>query len=117
MRRAGGEMRVALTHVDKPLDIGPVRLKNRVWRSAPVPGMATGGVTPSFIDYHEARARGGVALSILEILSVHPTSPAGLNAWVPGVEDGYGPLVERCGAHGMKLFQQLWQVGVGGIPV
>ncbi len=113
---------MAFTHVDKPIDLGPVRLKNRICRSAHVTGMANRGITPELIGYHEARARGGVALTILEILSIHSTSPAGLiplhlNAWLPGIEDGYGALIDRCRPHGMKLFHQLWHAGQNAFPI
>ena len=108
---------MAFTHVDTPIALGPVTLKNRICRSAHVTGCAVGGITESFIAYHEARARGGVALSILEILSVHPSSPTMLNAWAPGIEDGYGPLVDRCRPHGMKLFHQIWHGGHNSAPL
>lgn len=105
------------SHVDKPIAIGPVTLKNRVCRSAHVTGFANGMVTPDLIAYHAARARGGVALSVLEVLSVHPSSPSGLNAWMPGIADSYGPLVDACRPHGMKLFHQIWHGGHNFVPV
>jgi 2,4-dienoyl-CoA reductase-like NADH-dependent reductase (Old Yellow Enzyme family) len=108
---------VGFTHVDKPLTIGPVTLKNRVCRSAHVTGLANGRVTPDLVAYHEARARGGVGMSILEVLSVHPSSPSSLNAWLPDIADSYGPLVEACRTHGMELFHQIWHGGSNFVPV
>lgn len=51
-----------------PLDVGPLRLRNRVVMSAMATGFATveGGVTPELIAYYEARARGGVGMVVVE---------------------------------------------------
>lgn len=64
-------VQMGFTHVDKPFRIKGVALKNRVCRSAHATGYSDLGVTDDLISYHEARARGGVAMSILEIFSVH----------------------------------------------
>jgi 2,4-dienoyl-CoA reductase-like NADH-dependent reductase (Old Yellow Enzyme family)/thioredoxin reductase len=69
------------------------------------------------IAYHEARARGGFGLTVLEILSVHPTSPASLNAFDPTITDGYRRLMETIRPHGMKVFQQVWHAGHNGSPL
>lgn len=108
---------MALTHVTTPITIGKVAIKNRVFRSAHVTGFAINGVPDDFIAYHAARARGGVGLSMLEVLSVHPTSPVYMNAWGPDMSDGYRRLVDACAPHGMKLFQQIWHGGHNALPV
>lgn len=66
------------------------------------------------IAYHERRARGGVGLTILEILSVHPTSLAPLNMFDTTLDEGYRKLLAACAPHGMKIFQQLWHGGHNG---
>ncbi len=100
------------THVDKPLRIGKsVELKNRIFRPAHGTHFGGGLVNQKLIDYHEARAKGGVALSILEVLAVHPSSPGPLRAYEKGLEESYAPLVDRLKPYGMKLFQQLWHAG------
>jgi len=107
---------MTFTHVDTPFEIKGVRLKNRLVRAAHSTGYSDAGVTDAFINYHVARARGGVSLSVLEILSAHPSSPRGLNWWTPLLGDGYARLVDGCGRHGMRLFQQLWHGGHNALP-
>jgi len=104
-----------LTHVTQPLRIGDVELKNRVMRTAHATGM--GPMTEDLIAYHVARARGGVGLSIIEILGVHPSSPAGLNTFDPAMPERYGRLVEAVKPTGMKLFQQVWHGGQNAMPL
>ena len=69
------------------------------------------------IEYHAARARGGVGLTIVEILSVHPSSPASLNAFDPNLPMDYEKLMAACSPPGMKMFQQIWHAGHNGSPL
>lgn len=113
---------MAYTHVDKPIRIGNVELKNRIVRPAHATMHGKGTVNDDLIAYHERRAIGGVALSILEVGSVHPSTAFSLNVFDPAITDGYRKLVDRIKPHGMKLFQQLWHAGhnahlpPGGVP-
>ncbi|WP_313802493.1 FAD-dependent oxidoreductase [Sphingobium sp.] len=91
--------------------IGNVELKNRVVRPAHATLHGRGYMTDDLIAYHERRAIGGVALSIIEVGSVHPTTPFSLNLFDPSIGDGYRKLVDVVKPHGMKLFQQLWHAG------
>jgi 2,4-dienoyl-CoA reductase-like NADH-dependent reductase (Old Yellow Enzyme family) len=102
---------VALTHVLTPLRIGAVELKNRVVRPAHGTMIGAGSLNEDLIAYHEARARGGAALSIVEIMGVHPSSIGSLDASDPRLNKMYPKFVERMHAHGMKIFQQLWHGG------
>ena len=104
-----------LTHVHTPIRIGGVEIPNRVVRTAHATGM--GPMTEDLIGYHLARGRGGVGLSFIEILSVHPTSPAGLNVFDPAMPERYGRLVEAVRPTGMKLFQQMWHAGHNSLPI
>lgn len=99
------------THVDKPLKIGPVNIKNRIVRPAHVTLIGGGTVNDDLIAYHEARAKGGAALSIIEVMGVHTSCPGTLNSFDPNLEGIYPSLVEACHKHGMKIFQQLWHGG------
>ena len=54
-------------------------------RTAHGTGYAQDGVTERLIAYHEARARGGVALAFLETASVHPSSDTGAGALANGM--------------------------------
>ncbi|MEQ9661889.1 MAG: FAD-dependent oxidoreductase [Parasphingopyxis sp.] len=100
------------THVNKPIRIGKsLELKNRVVRPAHATNFGNGVMNERLINYHVARAAGGVALSIIEILAVHASSPGTLRIYEDGIEDGYRRLVDAVRPHGMKLFQQLWHAG------
>lgn len=104
-------------HVLRPVTIGGVEVPNRVVRTAHATGIGAGRMSDELIEYHAARARGGVGLTIIEILSVHPTSPASLNAFDPTLPAGYEKLMAACAPHGMKLFQQIWHAGHNGMPL
>jgi 2,4-dienoyl-CoA reductase-like NADH-dependent reductase (Old Yellow Enzyme family)/thioredoxin reductase len=107
---------LAYTHVDKPIRIGAIELKNRIVRPAHGTVIGKGTMNDALIAYHEQRARGGAALSILEVGSVHPTTAFCLNIFDPAIEGGMRKLVDKCAPHGMKLFQQLWHAGHHIIP-
>ncbi|MDB5446066.1 MAG: NADH:flavin oxidoreductase [Phenylobacterium sp.] len=104
-----------LKYVTQPIRIADVEIKNRVVRTAHATGM--GAMTDDLIAYHTARARGGAGLSIVEILSVHPSSPTGLNAGDPELPARYGRLVEGVRPTGMRLFQQIWHGGQNALPL
>ncbi len=104
------------THVDKPIKIGSIELKNRIVRTAHATLHGKGLISDDLIAYHEARARGGAALSILEVGSVHYTSPFSLRLFDPAVEGGMRRLTDRMRPHGMKVFQQLWHGGHHAVP-
>jgi len=104
-------------HVLSPITIGGVEIKNRVVRTAHATGHALGQMSDRLIAYHAARARGGVGLTIVEIMSVHPSSPGSLNAIDPTLPDGHKRLLAACEPYGMKIFQQLWHAGHGSQPL
>ena len=102
---------MSLTHVLTPLKVGPVELKNRVVRPAHGTLIGGGTLNDDLIAYHEARAKGGVGLTIVEIMGVHPTSMGSLNAFDISLQKSYPKFVERMKPYGMKVFQQLWHGG------
>lgn len=108
---------MALTHVLQPITIGGVTIPNRVVRSAHGTRFGGGLMSEDLIAYHALRARGGVGLSILEIMAVHPSSPSGLNGFDPRIGDGYVRLLEQVRPHGMRLFQQIWHGGHHTLPL
>ena len=107
---------MSYTHVDKPLRVGGIELKNRIVRPAHGTVIGKGTMNEALIAYHRARARGGAALSILEVGSVHPTSAFSLNIFDPAIEGGLRRLVVESAPHGMKIFQQLWHAGHHIVP-
>jgi 2,4-dienoyl-CoA reductase-like NADH-dependent reductase (Old Yellow Enzyme family) len=56
-------------HVFSPLSVNGARLKNRIVRTAHGTNYPAGYVNERLIAFHETRARGGVALTILEVAS------------------------------------------------
>ena len=68
-------------HLFTPLRVGGLTLKNRIFSSGHAEAMAENGKPgPRLRAYHEAKARGGAALTIIGgSTSVHPSSPA--SAW------------------------------------
>lgn len=97
--------------VFEPLEIKNVKLRNRVARGAHNVGLPWVDTSDDFIAYHEARAKGEVALSVLGIAGVHRLSPTTIPVMTDAVIPGYEKLVSRIEPHGMKLFQQLWHGG------
>jgi len=103
---------VALEHILSPITINGLEIKNRIARAAHGTSYGRGTVSEDLIAYHEARARSGVGLNILEATVVHRSSA---NHTVDAVDDSIVPafaaLAKACSAHGMKTFVQLWHGG------
>ncbi len=102
-----------LSKVFEPIRIRNVEVPNRVVRTAHGTGLSSprellGG--EDFIAYHAARARGGVGLTILEAMAVHPSSGA-LTASEDRVVERYRALMQEVRPHGMRVFQQLFHQG------
>ncbi len=99
------------------IKIADVEVQNRIVRTAHSTHFGTGGFSDEFIAYHVERARGGVGLTILEIVGVHPTSPSSLCSFDDSIIAGYAKFMEAIRPHGMKVFQQLWHAGHNGLPL
>jgi 2,4-dienoyl-CoA reductase-like NADH-dependent reductase (Old Yellow Enzyme family) len=62
-------------HLFTPLMIGGVTLPNRIVSSGHDTVMADEGqITDRLIAYHEARARGGAGLIVVQVAGVHETA-------------------------------------------
>ena len=97
--------------VFQPLQVAGLTLPNRIVRTAHGTLMPWVDRSDALIDYHVARARGGVGMSILETSSVHPSAPRVINSHNDDVIPGYEKISTAVHRHGMKLFQQLWHGG------
>lgn len=96
-----------------PIKIRGLELKNRI--ILPAMGTKFSGktsyVTDQLIDYHVARVKGGSALNIVEVSSVHtPSAPRGFlsiseDKYIPG----YRRLTDAIHEAGGKAGIQLWQ--------
>ena len=98
-------------HLFQPLALAGTTLPNRVVRAAHSTGSPWVDTSDDLIAYHQARARGGVGMSILEIAGVHRTSATAIPVYDDRVIEGYHRLVDALHPHGMKVFQQLWHGG------
>lgn len=94
-----------------PIRIGNVQVPNRVARAAHLTRYGGPFVTDDLIEYHVARARAGVGLSILEATAVDPSSSLGLIAYDDNAVEGFQRLVDACRPYGMRVFLQLWHGG------
>ncbi len=112
-----------LERLFSPLRIGPVELSNRIVSTAHQTTLVQGGVpTDDFLAYHEARARGGTGLIVLEATAVHPSgllTPHTLAGYREEIVPELTRVAEAVHAHGTRLFVQLFHGGreqISGSP-
>jgi len=103
------------THLFEPLRIGACTLKNRIVSSGHDTVMVEGGaVTDQLIAYHEARARGGVGLIVVQVAGVHESARYTqhiLMAIDDACIDGFERLATTLHASGAVVFGQLFHPG------
>ena len=100
-------------HLFTPITIKGMTMRNRVILPAMGTRMANekSEITQRLIDYHEARAKGGCGLNIVEVASVHtPSAPAHfVSISEDHFIDGHKRLVDAIHTAGGKAGIQLWQ--------
>ncbi|MEN3953353.1 FAD-dependent oxidoreductase [Iodidimonas sp. SYSU 1G8] len=101
---------MALDHVFSPLVINGLEIRNRVLRTAHGTNLGA-DLSDDLIAYHEARARGGVGLSLIEASSVHRTGPMTMHAWSDDIIPRYRKLMQAVRPHGMRMFSQINHMG------
>ncbi|WP_433705767.1 FAD-dependent oxidoreductase [Paraburkholderia sacchari] len=98
-----------------PLKIRGVTLKNRIMSTGHDTTMPTDGhVNDALVAYHEARARGGAGLIVMQVAGVHETARYTshlLMATDDSCIPGYRRLADAVHAHGCTLFSQLFHPG------
>ncbi len=70
--------------------------------------------TDSMVAYHEAKAKGGAALTIIEAARVHPSGDSGrpaIRAYDPSCIAGYKKLTTACHGYDCLVFGQLTHPG------
>ena len=99
-----------------PIRIGSMEVKNRFV----VPAMGTnyanqdGSMSQRLIDYHEAKAKGGFGLTIVEVTAVDPVGKGCVNQpglWSDEQIAGYKKLVDACHKYGAKVAVQIHHPG------
>ena len=91
-----------LKRILEPIALGPLTVRNRIVRTAHGTGFGGGTISDRLIEYHVARARGGVGLSIIESLSMRGTAYPLLISGAPGLVQGYCRLMDRVRTYGMR---------------
>ena len=98
-----------------PLDVGPTRLKNRVFSTGHMTVMLKDGVpSDAMVAYHRARAEGGAGLIILEAARAHASGDSGrpaIRAYSDACIPGYQRIAQACHSSGCKVFAQLSHPG------
>ena len=99
----------------EPLIIRKKVLKNRIFSTGHMAVMLKEGCpTDSMIAYHEAKAKGGAALTIIEAARVHPSGDSGrpaIRAYDPSCISGYKKLTAACHRYDCLVFGQLTHPG------
>ncbi|MCH8167578.1 MAG: FAD-dependent oxidoreductase [Proteobacteria bacterium] len=98
-----------------PVRIGKIDIRNRILSTGHDTSIPTGGaVNDALIAYHEARAKGGAGLIVVQVAGIHESARytshilmATGDACIPG----YARLAEAVHAHGAKIFAQLFHPG------
>ncbi len=104
-----------LSSLFSPLRVGPVELQNRIVSTAHQTTLVADHLpTADFVAYHEARARGGVGLIVMEATAPHPSgilTAHELAGYLPEMADAYRRVAAAVQPHGTKLFVQLLHGG------
>jgi 2,4-dienoyl-CoA reductase-like NADH-dependent reductase (Old Yellow Enzyme family)/thioredoxin reductase len=104
-----------LERLFSPLRVGPVEVPNRIVSTAHQTTLVHDHLpTEDLVAYHEARARGGTGLIVLEATAVHPSgllTPHTLAGYRPEIVPELGRLAEAVHEHGTRLFVQLFHGG------
>ena len=102
-------------HLLSPLGLGPTELRNRIVSTSHQTNLVHDHLpTGEFVAYHEARARGGAGLIVLEAIAVHESGLLHLHTiagYRDEVVDGYRRVAEAVHGHGARIFTQLFHGG------
>lgn len=105
----------ALTSLLRPLRIGPVELPCRIVSTSHQTTLVAEHLpTDDFAAYHEARARGGTGLIVMEAVAVAPSgllTAHTIGGYLDEIVDGYRRVAAAVQRHGTKLFTQLFHGG------
>jgi len=103
---------MSLKLVFEPITLNGLIVPNRIVRTAHGTGFAPDGImSDALINYHLERGNGGVGLSFLEIVAVHPSTNGRLLGYDEKIVDGYKTLIDAIDGSGMRIMQQLWHGG------
>ncbi|MBN8872148.1 MAG: FAD-dependent oxidoreductase [Rhodospirillales bacterium] len=101
--------------VFRPIELGPVRLRNRIFVPAHTTNFGEDNLpSERHLAYHRARARGGVGMIVFEGIRVHPSSLGrrqGVNGYDPACISRFAAIARAVQQDGAKLFGQIIHLG------
>jgi len=108
-------------HLFSPIEIGNVRLRNRIVFPAHLTNLAERGLPSERLSYYYAeRAKGGCGLIITEEQTVHPTDRAYeklIDVFDESVLPGYRLMTNWVHQYGAKIFAQINHNGAQGSSI
>jgi NADH:flavin oxidoreductases, Old Yellow Enzyme family len=108
-------MSTPFKYLFSPLRLRQCDIRNRILSTGHQTYLAKGGLpSDELVAYHEARARGGAGLIILEAARFHTTALSDSPEIVVASDDcipGYRKIAEAVHRHGAKVFGQLSHSG------
>lgn len=109
-------MTIEFPHLCSPFHIGSMQLKNRMVMSPMTTAYCNDDQTPSerLIRYFEERAKGGIGLITMELITVDETHPYLHRSMTLGEDryiDAHREITERIHQHGAKVQPQLSHTG------
>jgi hypothetical protein len=103
------------SHVFREAKLGPVTVRNRILVPAHTTNYGEANLpTDRHLEYHRARAAGGVGLIIFEAIRVHRSSlgrAQGVNGYDPACIPRFARIARAVQAEGAKLFGQIIHLG------
>ncbi len=111
----GAAMSDMFPNLFSPLTIKNVTLKNRVFSTGHMTTLVTGyKPNDDLVAYHEARAKGGAGLVIIEVALAHESAvytSHSIAAYNDECIPGYQRIADAVHPHGCKVFGQLFHPG------
>ncbi|WP_209371077.1 FAD-dependent oxidoreductase [Brevibacterium renqingii] len=102
-------------HLFAPITLGPVTIRNRIVSSGHDTVLDDHGrIGDDLVAYHEARAKGGCGLIVLQVSGVHETARYTNHVLMATDESsvpGYTAVAEAVHRHGATIFAQLFHPG------
>lgn len=110
-----GQPSSVFSRLRSPLRLGSVEIPNRIVSTAHQTTLVHENLpTDGFVAYHEARARGGVGLIVLEATAVDASgllTSHTLGGYLPEIVGGYRRVAAAVRPHGTRLFVQIFHGG------
>ncbi|WP_160288586.1 oxidoreductase [Pseudomonas knackmussii] len=105
----------AFPHLFSPLEIRGKRLKNRIMSTGHDTSMPTDNlVNDPLVAYHQARAKGGAGLIVMQVAGVHDSARYTSHVLMATDDEcipGYRRVAEACHAEGTVVLSQIFHPG------